>query len=147
MFSYYKHCISAPLHVFVFVYWSMHLTTSMSKCKFGNANLYGKKNPIGSSREIRPPNSSTFHLCVHKRHTHHILSSEKPHILIQWLHAASMSITFPVCVFAFPGASSTGSSSAHELTLFPYFDALLCRLPLTLRCQREIHHAAWRKKT
>lgn len=41
----------------------------------------------------------------------------------------------------------SSSSSAHELTIFPYFDALLCRLPLTLRCQREIHHAACRKKT
>lgn len=64
--------------------------------------------------------------------------------------------TFPVFqhgVLTFPVSSRVSwrhqrsSSSAHELTLFPYFDALLRRLPLTLRCQREIHHAARRKKT
>lgn len=58
---------------------------------------------------------------------------------------SSVSLLFLVCLFYCE--ATDGSSSTHELTWFPYFDALLCRLPLTLRCQREIHHAACRKKT
>lgn len=59
----------------------------------------------------------------------------------------SQCLFFPPHVSKESWKQEWSSSSAHELTLFPYFDALLCRLPLTLRCQREIHHAACRKKT